>query len=149
MKTKYLFCAASLPIDLDTVFFDVWAGSSRRDEKELLRVATISQMSGFYFQKWSKDVQAFWDKICLSITPDESSMILSPHRLSVSVTELRRLLRAGTLPQFCSTYVHAFDNLCRKGFSLNSAHLCAKNRACVIFCNAVNVKNLSLQTNQL
>lgn len=149
MKTKYLFCAASLPIDSDTLFFDVWAGSSRRDEKDLLRVATIAQMSGFYFQKWSKDVQTFWDKICLSITPEESPQILSPHRLSVTVSELRRLLRAGTLPQFCTTYIQAFGALSRKGFSLNSAHLCAKNRACNILCNAVNVKNLSLQTNQL
>lgn len=149
MKTKYLFCAASLPIDLDTVFIDVWVGTTARDQRDCAKVAAISQTSCFYFQKWSKDVQTFWDKVCNSVTPNESSVILSPRRVSLSVSELRRLLLSGTFSLFCEKFVQAFDNLSRIGFSENSAHLSAKNRASVYFCNAVHVKNLKLQTIKL
>lgn len=149
MKTKYLFCAASLPIDSSTVFIDVWVGTTARDQRDLARVAAISQTSSFYFQKWSKDVQTFWDKVCNSITPEESAVILSPRRVSLSVAELRRLLHDGTISLFCEKFVQAFDNLSRIGFCDNSAHLAAKNRASVILCNAVHVKNLKLQTIKL
>lgn len=149
MKTKYLFCAAAGEITQDTVFVDVYVGTSRQDQRDLATISHLASLHTFFFQKWSDSVSEFMRKIRLSLNDGEDSHRHDPASLAMTVQELRRRLLGGSFDEFCRVFVQASRNLQRLNYCSNSIYQCAMHRASQVPCNAAHVKNLSNQTTAL
>lgn len=149
MKTKYLFCAAPSVIDERTVFVDVYVGHTKQELRDFNRVSFLSVQHSFYFAKWCNDVQLFLDRVCASLTSSGAGKPFRPFTLSLSISDLRRLLVNGQYYAYISLYRSAFNGCLSRRFSGNSAVICAKNRASELLLQSAHVKNLSRQRVQL
>lgn len=143
MKTKYLFCAAQGEITLRTVFVDVYVGHTKQELRDFDTVSRLAKQSSYYFQKWTNEVQLFYDRCVESVCPDGCDDRAGFARVSLQVTELRRLLVAGQFTSFINLFLGAREKLVCKRWSANSAQSAAKNRAAAEFLQTADVINLS------
>lgn len=110
MKTKYLFCAAQGEITLRTVFVDVYVGHTKQELRDFDTVSRLAKQSSYFFQKWTNDVQLFYDRCVESVCPDGCDDRAGFARVSLQVTELRRLLVAGQFTSFINLFLGAREN---------------------------------------
>ena len=131
------------------MFVDVYVGHTKQELRDFDRISTMSVQSNYYFAKWSNDVRLFFDRVCSSLTPSGAESTFRPFTLSLSISDLRRLLMAGKYYAYLNLYRSTFSGCLNRRFSANSAVLSAKKRASEILLHSAHVENLSHQRVQL
>lgn len=142
MKTKYLFCHCVGQINCDTLFVDVYAGKSIQDRRDIKFLTILADSSDFFFEKYTKSTADFLSRIAVSIFSDEPSPRLAIRHCTMSVRQLRKLLRAGSYDNFAHTFVNATRSLARMNFCANDIYAIAMSTAVDNTLHAAHVINL-------
>lgn len=89
MKSYYLYIKAGLEIDLETRFFKVGIGASKRDQKIRTWLEAYAIEHGHFFCVWSYHAAEFYRKCSIQIGPGAAPLIL------ITAAQLRRGLKSG------------------------------------------------------
>lgn len=142
MKTKYLFSKCVSMITRDTLFVDVYVGTSARDAAASTFIKGLTLDNSYFFKRYDISVTEFRQNVAQSLTTDTDRGIFQLPSCRLNVTTLARLIKSGDYDLFQRTFVNALFGCFRMRFSPNSAVESALNLALKSTCNAAQVKNL-------
>lgn len=140
MITKYLFCKCLDVITRDTLFVDVYVGSSKQDLRDSEYLSGLACSPNYFYQKFDDVVSDFVYNLRCSFGSVPGSFQF-PVICSMTVKELRRLLRAGDYDRYAATFIHVVTSLSTR-FCVNDAFHLAHERAAQVRLQAAHVVNL-------
>ena len=91
MTHYHLYIIAGATIDSGTVFYRVGIGTGRQADRDFLYLLATATSCGYYFEKWSDDVDDFLQKIRRSFERDGLTFQLR----EIKARHLVRALKAG------------------------------------------------------
>ena len=142
MKTKYLFCKCLDVITRDTLFVDVYVGSSRQDIRDCDYLSELALSPDYFFRKYDDVVSDFVHNLSCSFDYVPGSFQF-PVVCSMSVKQLRQLLRSGDYEHYAATFIRVVTSLSTR-FRINDAFKLAHERAAQVSLHAAHVVNLKL-----
>lgn len=142
MKTKYLFCKCLDVITRDTLFVDVYVGRSKQDLRDSEYLTELACSPDYFYAKYDDVVSDFVYNLRCSFDCVPGSFQF-PVICSMTVKELRRLLRAGDYERYSATFIHVVTSLSTR-FCINDAFRLAHERAAQVRLHAAHVVNLKL-----
>ena len=145
MKTSYLFCHCPGIITPDTVFVKVSVGHSKQDQRDIKYLTLLAQCTDYFLYQYDNDAAKFFDKVKHSLYETATGYESRTSSLYVTLTvgEVRRLLRSGQFDEFTQNFRRIEYNCLAMFLSRNYCYAIARERAAHNPCNAAHVKNLS------
>ena len=95
MKTRYILIHCEKELTPETVFYDVWVGSSQQQQRDLRFLQTLSFSPNFYFKRYDDQAAIFKRRVAESLFPGVLMPMLELKNCSLSVSEARALVRSG------------------------------------------------------
>lgn len=142
MKTKYLFCKCAGDITRDTLFVDVYVGTSLQDRRDLVWLANLAQPPLYFFHRWDIETDHFVSRLRRSLQEPGVPAWFYPRHVSVGIRQLRRLLVAGAYDAFTQIFVAKYDANRRMNLCANHAHESALRLSLSKSLQSAHVKNL-------
>lgn len=145
MKTSYLFCHCPGIITPDTVFVKVSVGHSKQDQRDIKFLTFLAQCTDYFLHQYDNDAAEFLYQVQHSLYETAPGYESRTPSLCVTLTvgEVRRLLRSGQFDEFTQNFRRIESNCLAMFLSRNDCYAIALERAAHNPCNAAHVKNLS------
>lgn len=98
MKSKYIFIHCKRELSVDTVIYDVYIGSSKREKETLQKLQSITVSNDYYFEKYDNNVSEFLQKIHDSFTDKPYFVCNVPPRQHLTLNQLLQMLKNKFFP---------------------------------------------------
>lgn len=107
MQHSHILITAGATIDNTSRFYRVWVGQSRQADRDYLFLLNWCVTHGYYFERYTTEVQSFLFKIADSIAaPAADPHVDSLHLLDIKARDLVRHIKAGTSPSYPENALH-------------------------------------------
>lgn len=100
MKSKYCFLRSSGNLKPNDVIYQVWVGSFLREFTKLTLVQEYCKDCGFYFEKWSPEVDSRLDAMKSKYQTDENPLSSPFLSASISIDKLYALILDDSFESF-------------------------------------------------
>lgn len=145
MKTSYLFSHCPGIITPDTVFVKVSVGHSKQDQRDIKYLTFLAQCTDYFLHQYDNEAAEFLYQVQHSLYETSTGYESRTPSICVTLTvgEVRRLLRSGQFDEFTQNFRRIESNCLAMFLSRNYCYAFARERAAHNPCNAAHVKNLS------
>lgn len=127
------------------MFVKVSVGHSKQDQRDIKYLTFLAQCTDYFLHLYDNDAAEFLYQVQHSLYETATGYESRTPSLCVTLTvgEVRRLLRSGRFDEFTQNFRRIESNCLAMFLSRNDCYTIARERAAHISCNAAHVKNLS------
>lgn len=122
MKTRYIFIHCDGTLNTDTIIYYVMVGNSPQEKRDLDFFQSLKFQTSVFFEKDSKEVSDFIQRIAGSLYPGVTCPLLAMYTRSIEPRELRQLILSRTFDsvQLPKGYSYTRENLDPKFYALKN-----------------------------
>lgn len=122
MKTRYIFIHCDEELKPDTIIYYVMVGNSPQDKRDLDFFQSLKFQTSVFFEKDSKEVSDFVQRIAASLYPGVTCPLLAMYTRSVEPKKLRKMILSRTFDsiQLPKGFSYTRENLDPKFYALKN-----------------------------